>query len=81
MTEIKAFKGIHYNSEKFANATKVVCPPYDVISPAQQDAFHTRSEHNFIRLEAGKDKPGDDKDHNKYTRARDIFNSIRSILR
>ncbi len=74
MTEIKAFKGIHYNSEKFTNATKVVCPPYDVISPAQQDAFHTRSEHNFIRLEAGKDKPGDDKDHNKYTRARDVFN-------
>lgn len=74
MTEIKGFTGVHYNPEKIAHPSKVMCPPYDVILPKQQDALHERHENNFIYLEYGKDKPGDDKDHNKYTRARDLFN-------
>ena len=74
MTEIKPFQGIHYDPERIINASKVMCPPYDVISPLQQDAFYAASEHNFIRVDLGKDKPGDDKDNNKYTRAKDIFN-------
>ena len=73
MTEIKPFQGIHYNPDKIANPSKVMCPPYDVISSAQQDGFHTRNEYNFIRLEYPKDKPGDNANNNKYTRAKEIL--------
>lgn len=73
MTEIKPFQGIHYNPEKIASPSKVMCPPYDVISPAQQEGFHTRNEFNFIRLEYGKEKPGDNDAANKYTRAGELL--------
>lgn len=74
MTEIRPFQGIHYNPEKISNPSKVMCPPYDVISVAQQDGFHNKNEHNFIRLEHAKDKAGDNAEQNKYTRAKDILN-------
>ena len=73
MTEIRGFKAVHYNSAKIKDISRVVCPPYDVISPAQQDAFYKASEYNFIRVLLGKEKPGDDDRDNKYTRAKQIF--------
>ncbi|MFZ2357437.1 MAG: DUF1015 family protein [Candidatus Omnitrophota bacterium] len=39
MTEIKPFKAFIYNQEKIKDLKDVVCPPYDVISPAQQQFF------------------------------------------
>ena len=57
MTEIRPFKAVRYNSEKIKNISKVVCPPYDVISKEQQDAYYKSSEYNFIRILLGKDKP------------------------
>ncbi len=73
MTEIKAFQGIRYNPEKISNLSKVMCPPYDVISSVQQDGFYAKSEYNFIRLEHGKDKPGDHDGQNKYSRAKEFL--------
>ncbi len=74
MTEIKAFQGIHYNPAKITNPSKVMCPPYDVISATQQEGYYTRNEYNFIRLEHAKDKAGDNDQSNKYTRAKDLLN-------
>ena len=73
MTQIKPFQGIFYNQEKVGDLAKVVCPPYDVISPRQQDAYHYNHPANFIRLELGKEKPRDDRYDNKYTRAKKTF--------
>ncbi len=50
MTEIKPFKAVHYNQDKIPVLSKVVCPPYDVISKQQQNAYYKESEHNFIRI-------------------------------
>ncbi len=72
MTEIKPFKAVHYNPEKIHDFSHVVCPPYDVISPPQQEAYHNASPYNFIHIELAKDKAGDDKNQ-KYTRARETF--------
>jgi uncharacterized protein (DUF1015 family) len=52
----------------------VMCPPYDVISPEEQQAYYNRSEYNVIRLEHGQVNPDDNDTNNKYTRARDTFN-------
>jgi uncharacterized protein (DUF1015 family) len=48
---------------------EVVTPPFDVISPEEQEAYHRRHPYNMIRLILGKQKPGDDENHNWYTRA------------
>ena len=74
MTEIRGLKAVHYNQEKIKDLTKVVCPPYDVITPQQQNAFYKASEHNFVRIYLGKDEPGDTEQNNKYTRSRTIYN-------
>ncbi len=69
MIKIKAFKAIVYNQEKVGDLKQVVCPPYDVISPAAQEAFGQRSLHNFIHILLAKDSPVDD----KYRRSGVIF--------
>ncbi len=73
MTQIKPFKAVLYNKEKITDFAKVVCPPYDVISPKEQVEFHNLSPYNFIHILLGLDKTGDDRYDNKYTRARKIF--------
>ena len=40
--------------------TKVIVPPYDVISPSEQNAYYKKSPHNYIRINlnrsAGEDR-------------------------
>jgi uncharacterized protein (DUF1015 family) len=51
MPELGPFTGVRYSSSDISD---LVCPPYDVISPAQQDALHARHPHNAVRLELAK---------------------------
>lgn len=69
MTKINPFKAVVYNQGKVGDLKQVVCPPYDVISPAAQDMLHERSLCNFIHILLAKDSPDDD----KYRRAGVIF--------
>ncbi|MGD9118973.1 MAG: DUF1015 domain-containing protein, partial [Dehalococcoidia bacterium] len=69
MAEIRPFGGIHYNPSSVKDLTKVLCPPYDVISPVQQQELYLGSDHNFVRIEFGRELPQDSDNDNKYTRA------------
>jgi uncharacterized protein (DUF1015 family) len=51
MPEIIPFKGILYNPELLKNASGLICPPYDVISPELQQQLYDSSPFNSIRLE------------------------------
>ncbi|MEI6638453.1 MAG: DUF1015 domain-containing protein [Chlorobium sp.] len=51
MPEIVPFKAILYNAELLKRADKLICPPYDVISPAFQQQLYSSSPLNAIRLE------------------------------
>ncbi len=62
MPEIKAFRGIRYNGEVLKDLSRVVAPPYDVISKKEQAALYRKSPHNVVRLILGKGK-------DKYTHA------------
>ena len=73
MIDIKPFRAVQFNSGKVSDLARVVCPPYDVISPQQQNNYYNQSEFNFIRVLLSKDKPGDNETENRYTRARDTF--------
>jgi uncharacterized protein (DUF1015 family) len=68
MAEIRPFAGLRYNQSAVKDISKVICPPYDVISAALHDDLHARSPYNFIRLEDAKTSPGDSPANNKYTR-------------
>jgi uncharacterized protein (DUF1015 family) len=71
MTQIRAFNAIIYNQEKVKDLSKVVCPPYDIISVSQQHYYHILSPYNLIHVLLGKDIPGED----KYKRAADYFDA------
>ena len=48
MPKLEAFPGIRYSSDDLRD---LICPPYDIISPAQQDRLYARDPHNAVRLE------------------------------
>jgi uncharacterized protein (DUF1015 family) len=68
MPVIRPFRAWRYAPQAGALAD-LLAPPYDVISPAGQDAFYARHPHNLIRLELGREVAGDDAHVNRYTRA------------
>jgi len=45
------FRALHYKQETMNHAEKVLCPPYDVISPARQQELYELSPCNAVRLE------------------------------
>lgn len=55
----------------------VTAPPYDSISAEHERRLHSASPHNVVRLILGRDEPGDDDQHDKYTRAADLLRAWR----
>ncbi len=66
MATVKAFKGLRYDTDDYV---KRITPPYDIISPQEQEALYQLDAYNIIRLEYGKEEAKDTQTHNKYTRA------------
>jgi uncharacterized protein (DUF1015 family) len=50
MAHIAPFRGILYNQKKIADPSKVIAPPYDVITPEEQEKLYSRSPYNIVRL-------------------------------
>jgi uncharacterized protein (DUF1015 family) len=69
LAEVIPFRGLRYNPEAVPDISRVVSPPYDIISPEQQKHFHDRHSHNAIHLEYGMELPDDDGENNRYARA------------
>ena len=51
MIEVSPFRGICYNQRVVGDLARVLCPPYDVITPEQRKLYYEKSSHNAIRLE------------------------------
>lgn len=73
MAIVVPFRGILYSREKVRDFSKVTAPPYDVISPEQQERYYHYSPYNIIRLILGKQFPDDSSSDNRYTRAASFF--------
>ena len=73
MAIIAPFKGFTYNFNKINEISKLFAPPYDVISPDEQDDYYRIHPHNVIRLTLGKKKTGDSDWDNRYTRSADYL--------
>lgn len=70
MAEIAPFKGIRYNQSVVGDISKVVSPPYDIISPHDRVYYHELHPNNFVRLILGEERETDDESNNRFTRAR-----------
>jgi uncharacterized protein (DUF1015 family) len=69
LAEIRPFHGIYYNQSLVKDLAKVICPPYDIITPQTQQELYRQSEYNFVRLEFGRELPQDKDTDNRYARA------------
>jgi uncharacterized protein (DUF1015 family) len=72
MARLRPFQGVLYDPQR-VNLSRVVAPPYDVISPADQSRYYEQDPHNVVRLIAGEVLPSDTPQDNKYTRAAAFF--------
>jgi len=73
MAKTFPFRGVRYNKAKIKNLSKVMSPPYDVISPEMQEFYYQLSDFNVIKLILGKSFPGDTQYNNRYVRAASSF--------
>src|SRR5919204_497718 len=55
MVQLRPFAALRYAAVDSLGA--VIAPPYDVISPAQQEELYARDAHNVIRLEGARGVP------------------------
>jgi uncharacterized protein (DUF1015 family) len=76
MPNARPFLGLLYDPGAGAVET-LTSPPYDLISPLDQDRLYRASPYNVVRLILGKEEPGDDASSNKYTRAASSLRSWR----
>lgn len=73
MPAIVPFKGTYFNRSKIADLSRVVTQPYDRIDAKLKDDYLARDPHNIVRVDFGKDEPGDGEAANRYTRARTLL--------
>ena len=50
MAKVLPFKGWRYNPEIIQSLENVFVPPYDVITPKEQEQYYDRSPHSYIRI-------------------------------
>lgn len=75
MARVVPLRGIFYNRDKIKDLSLVVAPPYDVISPQEQELLYARHPQNIIRLILNKETPADHDQDNRYTRAAAFYRS------
>src|SRR5260221_12993163 len=75
MADVQPLPGFRYAAAD--ELAELVAPPYDVIPAEAQERYYARHPHNIIRLELGRDEPGDDELSNRYTRAAATFTEWR----
>ncbi len=73
MANIFPFCGLRYNKKKVKRISKVVAPPYDIISEKEQKKLYAEHPNNVVRLILGKQFAKDTASDNRYTRAASSF--------
>jgi uncharacterized protein (DUF1015 family) len=70
MPNLRPFQGIRYTSA--SELKDLVCPPYDVISPEEQERLRARHPHNAVQLELG---TGEEPLEERYAGVADTFSN------
>jgi uncharacterized protein (DUF1015 family) len=75
--EIRAFRALRYNPEVVPDLSRVIAPPYDVISPARREELAARDPRNVVAIDLPVDAGSADPDE-KYRQAARTFVGWRS---
>ena len=67
--EVLPLCALHYDAGRIERIGDCLAPPYDVITPATQEAYHALHPYNVVRLTLGRQHAGDTAADNRYTRA------------
>ena len=70
MAEVAPFVGIRYDQSVTGELSKLVSPPYDIISPQDRVYYHQLHPSNFVRLVLGEEFESDTDSNNRFTRAK-----------
>ncbi len=73
--EVEPFKAFRFDADIVGDVGSCIAPPYDVISPAQQQQLYEKNKYNIVRIIKGKTTPSDNDNNNQYTRAADYLNN------
>ncbi|MFQ5876012.1 MAG: DUF1015 family protein, partial [Dehalococcoidia bacterium] len=73
MAEVRPFRGIRYNPSFVEDISRVVCPPYDIISPLEAEVLRRRSPYSAVNLELDYKTATAASETNRYTRAAALF--------
>lgn len=79
MSSIFPFAGWRYDPGK-VDMSKVTSPPYDIISPDEQEKLYSRDDRNVIRLILNRIHHTDTEHDNRYTRAASHLDAWRGDL-
>ena len=74
MAKVIPFRGLLYNTDK-VSIGDVLAPPYDIISPEFREELYQRNPYNIVRIDFGKEFPGDTAGNNKYGRAKNYLDT------
>ncbi len=72
MTEIKPFRGIHYDTDVAGPIETLIAPPYDVVDKSQRDMLVGKNPNNIFSVELPDQSQCPDAE-NKYSCANEIF--------
>ncbi len=67
MADVIPFRGVRYG--ELSKLSRLVAPPYDIISPQYRHELYDRDPHNVVRIDFGMPQDGDSPENNQYTRA------------
>jgi uncharacterized protein (DUF1015 family) len=79
MAEVRPFVGLLYDPAVAGPIDTLTSPPYDVISPEDQQRFHSAGRYNVVRLILGREHPAGLGRGDKYTRAASLLRSWRDV--
>jgi uncharacterized protein (DUF1015 family) len=78
MPQISPFLGLRFDENRVGDLGAVLCPPYDVISPAEQQQLLDQSPFNIVRVELSREESSDDNSRNQYVRAAELIGQWRA---
>jgi uncharacterized protein (DUF1015 family) len=58
VADVRAFRALRYDERVAGPLSKLICPPYDVISSEKRAALESRDPRNFVRVELPRTDPG-----------------------
>jgi len=76
MASIRPFAGLRYVAEA-CSLSNLTAPPYDVLSPAERDAYANRSPHNVVHLTLPEQKDDDRSKFIRYARSAALLTAWR----